>query len=508
MSKNIELIFYIVLYMSFISTFVAIAIILIRRIIGSRLPAIFSYILWSLLLFRLLVPISFVSESSIFNYLPVKSKSEIIYNYDNESYESKSISIEESYKEESRGLNVSITSSIWITVSILLVSGFTISYLYSMYKFREGIIYKSIEMGEIIMSLTRRNIKIYSIEWIDTPVVIGIFKPRIIVPSYTTKEENKEILKNIVIHEVVHIKRKDNIIKLLSIFTACVHWFNPIVWKCLFLSHVDMEKACDERVINITGGKNKKQYAQSLLSFAIDKRKLGNATTVAFGESNIKVRIKGVLEYKKPKLIVKIIAGGIFISSMLVVSTDASTNIINIDLDTLKDKRKELWIEIDNMSPYVVQAVIASQDQNFDYHNGIDLIAIVRASINTLVLKNKMQGASTITQQLIKNVCDFNEINLLDKKRSQIYSAIKLEQKFKKEEILEAYLNSLYFGRNIRGIEAAAQFYFNKNSIDLSKYEAAKLIAIIDNPKEYDIITKKENNEHRAKQIIKKIESF
>lgn len=509
MSKNIDLLFYIVLYMSFISTLVALAIMLIRWLIGRKLPTIFSYALWSLLLFRLLVPISFVSQCSIFNYLPISNEVEIIYDYDDEVKDtSKNLIIEDNYEEKRLNISLNLIPKIWILVTIVLFLVFLFSYLYSLSKFREGIIYKYKEIDERIKLMTKRNIRVYSVDHLDTPVVCGILKPKIIVPTYLTESENIEILKNVVIHETVHIKRKDNIIKILSIFTACIHWFNPIIWKSIILSHIDMERACDETVIKFTGEKNKKHYAQSLLSFALDKRGLINATTVAFGESNTKLRIKGILEYRKPNFIVKAVATTIFISCILLVATDASSHVINIDLNILKEERKEQWVELNDISTYVREAAIVSQDQNFDYHNGVDLLATVRASINTLIFKDKKQGASTITQQLIKNICDFNEINLINKKKSQINSAVKLEQKFSKEEILEAYLNSLYFGRNIRGIKSAAKFYFQKEPIDLTKEESAKLMSVIDNPKEYDIINKKENNENKAKQIIKKMESF
>lgn len=306
-------------------------------------------------------------------------------------------------------------------------------------------------------------------------------------------------------HELVHIKRRDNIIKLISIFTACVHWFNPVVWRALVLSHIDMEKACDEKVMQITGGKFKKKYAESLLSFAIDKSNITNTATVSFGESNIKKRIDGVLKYNKTKLTVKIITITMFVCATLLLIADESKSIVKVNLNTLKDERQESWVNLNDISPFVEQAILASQDQNFYYHNGIDLIAIARASVNSLTLKNEIQGASTVTMQLIKNVCEYNKINVLEKKRTQIYSAINLEKNFSKEEIIEAYINVTYYGRDIRGLKNAAQYYFNKSPLELTKEESAKLVAILDNPKEYDILSEKENNESKAKLIISKI---
>jgi hypothetical protein len=336
-------------------------------------------------------------------------------------------------------------------------------------------------------------------------VVCGIFKSKIIVPTYITKEENKDILKAVVLHEVVHIKRKDNLIKLIAIFIACVHWFNPLVWISLILAHTDMEKACDEKVMEITNGKFKKKYAEALLSFALDKNNITTSATISFGESNTKKRINGVLKYKKSKLTVNIITIIIFVGVIFMAITDASKNIVEVDLNLLKKERAESWANIDEISPLVIQAAVLSQDQKFYYHNGINLVAIGRASINNLFLKKDPQGASTINMQLIKNVCEYNEINALEKKRTQIYSAIQLDKNYSKDKIIEAYLNAVYFGRNIRGIKDASQFYFDKVPSELTKKEAAKLIAVLDNPKEYDILDEKENNERKVNLIISRI---
>lgn len=506
MNKGISIIFYIVLYMSVISTFIALSIMMIRWVVGRRVPAFFNYALWSILLVRLIVPMTFASESSIFNYLPTTNKIQVVYSNISKSEEVKEISdIKEDVKKQESHININAVSNIWIIVTAGLFIAFTTNYILSMNKFREGILYKSYEVDSIIKSLTRMNIRVYTVEWVDTPMVCGILKPKIIVPTHITQEKNKDILKAVILHELVHIKRRDNIIKLISIFTACVHWFNPVVWRALVLSHIDMEKACDEKVMQITAGKFKKKYAESLLSFAIDKSNITNTATVSFGESNIKKRIDGVLKYNKTKLTVKIITITMFVCATLLLITDESKSIVQANLNTLKDERQESWVNLNDISPFVEQAILASQDQNFYYHNGIDLIAIVRASVNSLTLKNEIQGASTVTMQLIKNVCEYNKINVLEKKRTQIYSAINLEKNFSKEEIIEAYINVTYYGRDIRGLKNAAQYYFNKSPLELTKEESAKLIAILDNPKEYDILSEKENNGSKAKLIISKI---
>lgn len=492
--------------MSYISTFVAVLIMLIRWILGKKLPAFFSYILWIILLVRLVTPMTFASECSMFNYLPPMNNIEILYegsNKNNQQEEDTTVR-DESVNKKHRE-NANLTSRIWMSGAISLIIVFSIGYIFNMNKFREGIIYNSHEINNIIKFLYKKNIKIYTVEWIDTPLVCGIFKPKIIVPTHITKEGNEDILKAVTLHEIVHIKRKDNIIKLLFIFAICIHWFNPVVWIAFVLFNKDMEEACDEKVMGITKGNFKKKYAEALLNFALDKNNITTATILSFGESNIKKRISRILKYKEAKFFTKLITITIFIGAILLTITDGSKNIIEINLNILEKERQENWVDLDHISPLVVQAAIVSQDQDFYYHNGVDLLAIGRSSINSLVLRKDIQGASTITMQLIKNVCEYKNINILEKKRTQIYSAVQLEKNYSKEEIIEAYFNSIYYGRNIRGIKDASQFYFDKTPLELTKGEACKLIAVLDNPKEYDILNEKENNERKANLINSKI---
>lgn len=141
-------------------------------------------------------------------------------------------------------------------------------------------------------------------------------------------------------------------------------------------------------------------------------------------------------------------------------------------------------IEIETLPDYVVQAFVDVEDKRFYKHNGYDLKRILKAGVVNVKNGSKSQGASTITQQLIKNAL-LNNNKTYSRKIQEIILAIKLEKKFDKNEIMEMYLNTIYFGSNAYGIENASKIYFNKSAKDLTLNEACCLAGIIKSPAKY-----------------------
>lgn len=142
-------------------------------------------------------------------------------------------------------------------------------------------------------------------------------------------------------------------------------------------------------------------------------------------------------------------------------------------------------VEIEKLPDYVVNAFVNIEDKRFYKHNGYDLKRIVKAGIVNFSSKSKSQGASTISQQLIKNALLSNE-KTYERKIKEIVLAIKMEKKFSKQQILEMYLNTIYFGQNAYGIENASQIYFGKSAKDLTLNEACFLAGIIKSPTKYN----------------------
>ena len=138
---------------------------------------------------------------------------------------------------------------------------------------------------------------VFVCDYIETPFVLGVFKPAVYLPS-TLKEENRQY---VLAHELAHIKRGDHIYKIIGQFILAVHWFNPLVWAAYALYCRDTEFACDEKVIKPLDRDSKADYAQALLDCKPKRRSL-LSYPLAFGEIGIKERVKRVFNYKKPAI--------------------------------------------------------------------------------------------------------------------------------------------------------------------------------------------------------------
>jgi monofunctional biosynthetic peptidoglycan transglycosylase len=154
----------------------------------------------------------------------------------------------------------------------------------------------------------------------------------------------------------------------------------------------------------------------------------------------------------------------------------------------------------------MILAVIASEDQRFFDHSGFDLIEIEKA-IDDIQNQKRQRGASTISQQVAKNLFLFPSKKLL-RKGLELYFTVLIELVMPKKRILEIYLNYAEFGQNIYGVEEAAKFYFNKSGSYLNNYEAAMLAAVLPSPKRRDINNPSQNLINRKDKIIEKMESL
>ena len=161
-------------------------------------------------------------------------------------------------------------------------------------------------------------------------------------------------------------------------------------------------------------------------------------------------------------------------------------------------------ISSDYLQPHTLNAFIAIEDKRFYEHNGYDLKRIIKASLVNLKNQSKSQGASTITQQLVKNIL-LNSEKTYSRKFKEIMLAIKTEKNFNKEEILNMYLNSIYFGSNAYGIESASNLYFDKSASELDINESAILAGIIKSPVYYSPINYPEHSLKRKNIVLKQM---
>lgn len=158
-------------------------------------------------------------------------------------------------------------------------------------------------------------------------------------------------------------------------------------------------------------------------------------------------------------------------------------------------------ISINEIPEITKQAFISIEDKNFYNHNGINYKRIAKAFAKNLISRSRKEGASTISQQLIKNTHLTNE-KTYTRKIKELFLAKEMEKQLTKDEILESYLNVIYFGNNIYGIENASNFYFSKSANDLNLNESATLAAIIKSPGNYCPITHPENCQKRRNLVL------
>ena len=166
----------------------------------------------------------------------------------------------------------------------------------------------------------------------------------------------------------------------------------------------------------------------------------------------------------------------------------------------LYDVENRTWVDYAEIPENMKKAQITIEDKRFYDHKGVDWTRTVSA-IGAMLTGSDSYGGSTITQQLIKNLTDDNEVSITRKLR-EICKALKLEQEYSKEQILEAYLNVVNYGNNCQGVEAAAQLYFGKSIKDCSLAQCAAIAGITQNPSHWNPLLYPENNHKRRENIL------
>ncbi len=170
-------------------------------------------------------------------------------------------------------------------------------------------------------------------------------------------------------------------------------------------------------------------------------------------------------------------------------------------------RSKKSYTKISDMPQIYLDAVVAVEDHRFYDHKGIDIIAISRAIINDIKAFELKEGGSTITQQLAKNIY-FTQEKSANRKIAEIFMAIELEKNLEKDEILELYLNTSYFGEGNYTVKDASNFYFKKEPKKMTNYEATMLAGIPNAPSVYAPTKNLSLAKQRQKQVIDKMVKY
>ncbi len=179
-----------------------------------------------------------------------------------------------------------------------------------------------------------------------------------------------------------------------------------------------------------------------------------------------------------------------------VYGTDADGN--QEEMTRLHGEENRIWVNLDEMSPYLDEAAIAAEDTRFKKHHGVDWVRTIGCLVKP---DNFGQGGSTITQQLIKNLTDENQVTFA-RKFNEILSALNIERHHDKNEIIEAYLNTIYLSEGCYGVKTAAEKYFGKDVSNLNIAECACLVAITNKPTRYDPLRNPDKNRTRQLYIL------
>lgn len=279
------------LNMSITAGWLVLAVVLLRFLL-KKAPKWMMVVLWGFVAFRLIFPFSFESVCSLIPSVETIPQNILISENPaiNSGFEvlNKTVNpiiaeiITPNVSDSVNPIQIItfIASVIWIIGTIAMCIYTVVSYVRVRKKVEEAVQLKE---------------NIWMCDHIPTPFILGIFCPRIYVPS----SMNETNMKYVIFHEKAHLKRKDHIWKPLGFLLLSVYWFNPVLWLAYILLCRDIELACDEKVIRQFGTEIKKPYSDALINCSVP-RKVISVCPLAFGETGVKERVKGVLSYKKP----------------------------------------------------------------------------------------------------------------------------------------------------------------------------------------------------------------
>lgn len=315
------------LNMSITGAYIIIAVMLIRLLLRKS-PKIFSYCLWLIPALRLILPFSFSSVLSIFNFISAPSESTPASGITSHSFVPENIGTMP-MPEISTGINAAdklinpalpaadITASvnpmqiIEAVAAIIWLIGIAAMLIY----FAVSLI----KVNKQVMFSTKLDGNVFESENVRSPFVFGLIKPKIYLPCKMADNSRGYV----VLHEQTHIKRFDHITRIAAFAILALHWYNPLVWVAYKLMTRDMEMSCDERVLKTLGEQQKKDYGMTLVSIGATKRFI-TAAPLSFGENGVEERVVNILKFKKAKVIVTVLCAVLCIAAGVFCLTNAA----------------------------------------------------------------------------------------------------------------------------------------------------------------------------------------
>jgi beta-lactamase regulating signal transducer with metallopeptidase domain len=300
-------VFYWVVNMSILAGFTGLIVAVLRKI--PRIPRFAVYLLWLLPLIRFWIPFGPVSNWSLLGLISrFTTRTVMIWSEPGVPEFSMSNSIQAAdsyfpivYKTLTLKNLFEVSSIIWAVIAAAAI--LTSIFLYAV-------------TNRELRDARHLQDNIWQSGKISSPAVYGIFRAKIIIPDFVTEQD----LPYILAHEKVHIRRRDNLWRVIAIITACVHWFNPLSWIFLKWFFTDMELACDSKALRVLGEDRAKAYASALLACAAGKSVFASA----FGGARTRVRIENILSYKKLTVLSTLAFGALIAAVAFVLITNAA----------------------------------------------------------------------------------------------------------------------------------------------------------------------------------------
>ena len=315
-----EAVFLQVLNMSLTASYVILAVLLVRLLLR-RVPKKYSYVLWSVVAFRLCCPVSFQAVFSLLSLLRLDraaaepAMTYIPQNIGMMARPQVTVGIPAVDAALSASLPAAepMTSAnpmqIWIFVgAVLWCAGMAAMLLHALVSYAC--------LHHRLRTAVWMEGNVWRSERVCSPFILGVFRPRIYIPFGLSNETRGYVLA----HEQFHLRRLDHIVRLLAFLLLTVHWFNPLCHLAFSRMTRDMEMRCDEQVLS--GGEDRsKPYSLSLLAFASNRR-LPSPGPLAFGESGVKARIHNILCWKQPKHWVTVLAAVLCVAALAVCAAN------------------------------------------------------------------------------------------------------------------------------------------------------------------------------------------
>lgn len=311
-----------ILNMSIVASWMVLAVIVLRFLL-KKTPKWIHVALWGLVAVRLMLPFS---VESVFSLIPsAQTVPQEIVKYEGVHLETPAyldvvsnpiffggISVELEQTVDRVQVHLVNMTFVWILGITIMILYMVVSYWKLLRKVETAVLYKN---------------NIFQSEYVNSPFVLGIIKPKIYLPF----DMNEQDMKYVIAHEQAHIQRMDHWWKPLGFLLLTVHWFNPVIWLGYILFCRDIELACDEKVIKELSAEQRADYSEALLTCSVNSHMIA-ACPLAFGEVGVKDRVKSVLNYKQSALgfvLLAIVVTVIFAVCFLTNPMDASESIIN-----------------------------------------------------------------------------------------------------------------------------------------------------------------------------------